>query len=65
MKEITKQGLIQFEIYDEAGQLITTLRKPLDFDQEIIKKIEYKSFSIKSISNASILGQIQLNTNLQ
>ena len=64
MREITKQGLIHFEIYDETGHLITILKKPLDFEQEIVKKIDHKSFSIKSVSNPSLFGQIQLNSNL-
>ena len=64
MKEITRQGLIHFEVYDEAGELITILRNPEDFEQEEIKSIDYRNFSIKSISNTAILGNIQLSTTL-
>lgn len=64
MKEITRQGLIHFEIYDEAGELIAILKKPQDFEQEIIKSINSKNFSIKSVSNTPVLGNIQLNNSL-
>ena len=64
MKEITKQGLIQFEVYDEAGKLITILKNPEDFDQAVIQSIDYKYFSIKSVSNIAVLGNIQLSNSL-
>ncbi len=64
MKEITKKGLIYFEVYDEAGKLITTLKQPLDFDHALMKSMNKKKFSIKSVSSAPLLGQIKLNTSL-
>lgn len=64
MKELTRQGLIHFEIYDEAGQLIAILKKPQDFDQDIIKSINSKNFSIRSVSSTANLGNIQLSNSL-
>lgn len=64
MKEITRQGLVHFEVYDEAGKLITTLKKPEDFDHKSLKSIDYRNFSIKSVSNANLLSNVQLSTSL-
>jgi len=65
MKEITRQGLIHFEVYDEAGDLITILKNPQDFEGGVMRSIRSKNFSIKSVSNTAILGQIQLNNTLR
>lgn len=50
MKEVTKQGLIHFEIYDEAGSLITVLKKPSDFNETIESSFNNSKMLIKSIS---------------
>lgn len=64
MKEITRQGLVYFEVYDESGTLITVLKTPADFEQDEIQTIDYKNFSIKSVTKNSILGNIQLPNSL-
>ena len=64
MKEISKQGLIYFEIYDEAGQLITTLKQPIDFEHEKLKKLENLNFTIKSVTASSLSGSISLPSSL-
>ncbi|NVJ47505.1 MAG: hypothetical protein HWE07_10270 [Cytophagia bacterium] len=64
MKEITRQGLVHFEVYDEAGELIAILKKPEDFDHKDLKSVDYKNFSIKSVSNTNLLSSIQLSTSL-
>ncbi len=50
MRKITKQGLIHFEVYDEAGKLIATLRKPSDFNEDFERNFHISKMSIKSIS---------------
>lgn len=50
MKEVTKQGLIQFEIYDEAGALITILKAPSDFNQAMESSFNNSKMLIKSVS---------------
>lgn len=50
MKEVTKQGLIHFEIYDEAGSLITILKNPSDFNETIEASFNNSKMLIKSVS---------------
>lgn len=50
MKEVTKQGLIHFEIYDEAGSLIAILKNPSDFNETIEASFNSSKMLIKSIS---------------
>lgn len=64
MKEITRQGVVHFEVYDEAGELLAILKKPEDFDHKALKAIDYRNFSIKSVSNATLLSNVQLSTSL-
>lgn len=60
MKEITKQGMIHFEIFDEAGRLITILRSPADFSENFEKNFHISKMTIKSVTTA----QLALPTNL-
>ena len=50
MKEVTKQGLIHFEIYNEAGSLITILKNPADFNETIESSFNNSKMLIKSVS---------------
>lgn len=50
MKEVTKQGLIHFEVYDEAGVLITILKNPSDFNEAIESSFNNSKMLIKSVS---------------
>lgn len=54
MKEITKQGLIHFEVYDEAGKLIAILKNPSDFDEDFERDFHISKMSIRSISTAQL-----------
>ena len=60
MKEVTKQGMIFFEVYDEAGTLIAVLDDPSDFEADIIAKFDKTKYLIKSVSKI----QSRLSTNL-
>ncbi len=60
MKEITKQGLIFFEVYDEAGELIAILDEPRDFDSAAIAQFDKTKYMIKSVSKM----QMNLNVSL-
>lgn len=64
MKEITRQGLIYFEVYDGSGELVTVLKEPQDFDQDAMKGFGTNNFSIKSVSKHSLIGQLQLTNTL-
>lgn len=61
MKEVTKQGLIHFEIYNEKGRLLTTLKSPEDFKAELVEQIEDMNFTVRSISNAKAFAPIQFD----
>ena len=50
MKEITKNKMTFFEIYDEAGKLIAFLDKPEDFETRSIAKFQKSKYLIKSFS---------------
>ncbi|WP_139135234.1 hypothetical protein [Roseivirga sp. 4D4] len=54
MKKITQEGLIHFEVYDEAGRLIATLRKPSDFNEDFERNFHISKMSIKSVSSAQL-----------
>ena len=54
MKEITKQGMIHFEIFDEAGRLITILRSPADFSEDFEKNFHISKMTITSVSIAQL-----------
>lgn len=54
MKQITKEGLIYFEVYDEAGRLIATLKNPSDFSEDFERNFHLSKMSIKSISSAQL-----------
>lgn len=54
MKEITKQGMIHFEVYNEAGKLIATLRNPSDFNEDFERNFHISKMSIKSVSIAQL-----------
>jgi len=54
MKEVTKQGLIQFEVYDEAGSLITVLKNPSDFTESIESIFNNSKMVIKSVCVAQM-----------
>lgn len=60
MKEITKQGMIHFEIFDEAGRLITILRSPADFSRDFEENFNISKMTIKSVS----VAQFALPTDL-
>lgn len=54
MKEITKQGMIHFEVYNESGKLIATLKNPSDFNQDFERNFHISKMSIKSVSIAQL-----------
>ncbi|MFY0592485.1 hypothetical protein [Roseivirga sp.] len=61
MKEVTKQGLIQFEVYDEAGSLIKVLKNPTDFDGSIETIFNNSKMVIKSVSVAQMTLPYELS----
>lgn len=61
MKEVTKQGLIHFEIYNEKGRLLTTLKSPADFKAELVEEIEEINFTVRSVSNAKAFAPLQFD----
>ncbi|OEK05095.1 hypothetical protein [Roseivirga misakiensis] len=63
MKEVTKQGLIQFEVYDEAGSLIKVLKNPSDFDQSMEAVFNNSKMMIKSVSVAQMTLPYDLSVN--
>lgn len=62
MKHITKQGLIHFEIYDEAGALVTILKDTSDFDEAFKESFSNSKMLVKSVSQLPSLqpGDIRL-----
>lgn len=60
MKHITKQGLIRFEIYDEAGQLIAILKEPKDFEDKLEQTFDKSKMVIKSVSNTQLKANLDL-----
>ena len=64
MKEITKRGIISFEVYNEAGQLVTTLDEPADFELDLLSKIYNTKYTIKSSSKIQMPVQSNTATDL-
>ena len=64
MKEATRQGLVSFEVYDEAGTLLAILDEPSDFETAAIAQLHKTKFLMKSISNVQINLKIDLPIDL-
>ena len=46
--------MIHFEIFDEAGRLITILRSPADFSEDFEKNFHISKMTITSVSIAQL-----------
>lgn len=64
MKEATKQGLIKFEVYDEAGTLLAVLDEPSDFESAAMAQIKKTKYLIKSVSSIQVNLRVDLPLDL-
>lgn len=60
MRQIAKQGLIHFEVYNESGKLVKVLKDSSDFNDDFQKSFNNSQMLIKSVSQVGI----SLNTEL-
>ncbi len=56
MKEITRQGLIYFEVYNQSGHLVKVLKDTSDFDNDFQKSFNNSQMLIKSVSQPTSIG---------